>query len=131
MDKKSMQIQELHLVYQNWLNKISFYQQELKLLNSSSLEALDSRKLNGLTDELEELQKKMNNQTRKISLITHNVKTKQDLLTQFPKEHIIDSDDILYEDHLSLKDEFVKIESLFLESKKEFTDYLLKLLISK
>ena len=121
-----MCIQDLHLDYENWLSKIILYKEDLRSLNSSLLNLLEKSIADGGENELENFQKKFKNQGRKISLIIHNVKTKQDILTQFPQEHPIEADDILYDDHISLKNEYYKFESVFAELKNDFDSFISK-----
>ena len=111
---QQISIQGLNTDCEDWLRKIIFYQEELNSLNCSLLQVLKNSMINESRNEIEKFQKRLKDQGQKLNLILHNVKTKQEILTQFPKEHTIKSDDLLYNDHILLKNEYSEFESFFL-----------------
>lgn len=122
---QTVQVQDLYSEYNNWLNKIANLDDDLSNLLCSLENYINDHPSK---NEVQILcfSSQLKKQARQLTSFNKSIKTKKEIMSQFAKEHNLEPNHILIEDHFLLKKEFLTFTSLFYKTKGDFLIFIEK-----
>ena len=113
------QLMEMHSEHNEWQNKIKFYREELKKLNSQ----LDETIMRGPSVEqlplIEHFQNQLTVQSEVLDVMRHDFKQHENAI-EAKQESINEFDSLLGGNHESSRERLAQFEKLFRELREEF-----------
>ncbi|KIA86533.1 hypothetical protein [Flavobacterium sp. AED] len=119
-------IYQLHEEHKTWLNKLSFYKDELKIMDNRILEVAKKN----TSSEVRALADHFNNlliiQKEQIDILTHDIKSHELYLEAAALDNPNDIDTEKFSDHKKHRESITIFEKLFKELREELIDFLSK-----
>jgi hypothetical protein len=112
---------QLHLDHEIWLNALSFYRDELKILDKYLLEIVKQNTGQEVMKEVEHFQNQFIRQKEVLDELTHDIREHERLVISQVKDlNPIQVEKSKFEDHLELREYFETFTRLYAELKAEF-----------
>ncbi len=124
--QKHVHIADLHNDHKLWLNSLSFYKEEITILEHRMEEIAQRNTGTDVMAELEHFQNQYIRQREVIDELRHELKQHENQLEKEVREHPIAVDHRLFADHTEHREEMATFEKLYRELKHEFTQWLTK-----
>lgn len=119
-------IYQLHEEHKTWLNKLSFYKDELKIMDSRILEVAEKN----TSKEVRALADHFNNQLiiqrEQIDILNHDIKSHESYLQAAALENPYGIDTEKFSDHKKHRESIVTFEKLFKDLREELIEFLSK-----
>jgi hypothetical protein len=119
-------IYQLHEEHKTWLNKLSFYKDELKIMDSRILEVAKKN----TSKEVRSLADHFNNQLiiqkEQIDILTHDIKSHELYLEAAALDNPNGIDTEKFSDHKKHRASIVTFEKLFKDLREDLIDFLSK-----
>jgi len=119
-------IYQLHEEHKTWLNKLLFYQDELKIMDKRILEVAEKN----TSKEVRSLADHFNNQLiiqkERIDILTHDIKSHELYLEAAVHNNSNAITNEKFSDHKNHRESIATFEKLFKELREELIDFLSK-----
>ncbi len=124
MEKKY--IYDLHAEHLEWLNKISFYKDEIKIMRHR-LEQVAIKNSNKEVQALvEHFQNQLIVQDEQNDILRHNVKEYENVIEDHLKKNEVAADHTKWTDHSNIREQVDTYENIFNDLRKELIGFLAK-----
>ncbi len=121
---KKVHLADLHTEHMLWLNALTFYREEITILEKR-LEDVASRNTHSeVLAELEHFQNQYIREREVIDEMRHDVKQHENMLEREIKERPVAVDHRLFNDHTELRERMETFERLYKDLKKELFRWL-------
>ncbi len=107
-----------------WLKHLSFYKDQLHVMESEMIDFVKSKPPKNLMPQVEQFQNQFIRQREVIDELRHKVKAHEneiERMTNFALEYLRDR---VTREHVSIKQEYKRFVELFLEMEQDFHDFL-------
>ncbi len=128
MTEKKIYLSDLHFHHTLWLNELKFWEEELKIFTKRLEEVIVKWTDTEIKAHLEHFQNQFIRHKEVIDILKHDVRSFEKQLANYAEEHPIAIDHVYFKDHTMLRDSMETQQNLFGELKKEFYDYIKKVL---
>lgn len=125
-DKNFAYVADLHYEHRLWLNELSFYKEELTILEHRLGEIIAKNTGNEAEVGVESFQNRFHLQREHISEIKHRIKKHEQFLATYAKDHPIAVDHVHFTDHTDIREQFERFRELYQEMKHEFNHFAVK-----
>lgn len=119
-------IYQLHEEHKTWLNKLSFYKDELKIMDSRIMEVAAKN----TSAEVRALADHFNNQLiiqrEQIDILNHDIKSHESYLQVAALENPYSIDNEKFSDHKKHRESIATFEKLFKDLREELIDFISK-----
>lgn len=117
-------ISDLHFDHVEWLNALSFYREDIGILEHRLEDIVRRNTKPEVLAELEHFQNQFIREREVIDELRHDIKQHENMLERESKEHPIAIDHRLYVDHTGLRERMATYEKLFRELKSDYHRWL-------
>lgn len=120
-----MPLNQLHFEHSLWSNELSFYKDELKLLNNYLEEIASKNTKHDVMVEVEQFQNRFIRQKEVLDTLLHDINEHEQLvLHAFQNLNPIQATKSKFEDHAALRESIDTFKKLYAELKLEFFKFL-------
>jgi hypothetical protein len=119
-------INTLHSEHKEWLNKLSFYKDDLQVLQNRLVETAGKNNSNEFAAGLEHFQNQLIIQREQIDILKHDIDEHERNLEKVVIDLPVGSDHRKMHDHSVQREKMAQFELLFASFRKELTDFLAK-----
>jgi hypothetical protein len=119
-------INTLHSEHREWLNKLSFYKDDLQIMQNRLVEIAGKNNSNEFSAGLEHFQNQLIIQREQIDILKHDINEHERSLEKLMIGHPVASDYRKVHDHPEHREKMEQFEHLFASLRKELTDFLAK-----
>lgn len=119
-------IGDLHFDHMEWLNTLSFYKDELGILERRLEHIVRRNTSNEIMAELEHFQNQFIREREVIDELRHDIKQHENLIGKEAREHPVALDHRYFTDHAGLRDRMETCEKIYAELKREYHRWLSK-----
>jgi hypothetical protein len=124
--KKFIYISDLHYEHRLWRNELSFYKDELSILENRLNEIIAKNYDPEVTASVDSYQNRFDLQRDHISELKHRIKKHEQFLVEYAETHPIAVDHIHFQDHTQLREDMDRFRELYYELKTEFNKFAVK-----
>jgi hypothetical protein len=117
-------ISDLHSDHQLWLNSLSFYKEEISILERRLEEVAKRNSESEVMAQLEHFQNQYIRQREVIDELRHDIKQHENALESSVKQNPTAVDHRLFPDHTDLRDRVITFEKLYGDLKAELMRWL-------
>lgn len=117
---------DLHAEHNEWLNKLSFYQDELAVMQNRITEIAARNTGNDVMAMVEHFQNQFTIQSAAISNFRHEIKRHENEIENSVKDNPVAADHRKGNDHSAEKENMAQFETIFSDLKKELNAFLSK-----
>ncbi len=117
---------DLHYEHNLWRNELSFYKEELTILENRLKEILAKNTGEEAEANAESFQNRFELQRASISELKHAIKKHEQYLVDYAENHPIAVDHVHFTDHTDLREEMVRFRELYAELKGAFNHFAVK-----
>lgn len=112
---------QLHLEHEIWLNALSFYRDEMNILDKYLLEIVKKNTGQEVMKEVEHFQNQFIRQKEVLDELTHDIREHEKLVISQVKDlNPIQAEKSKFDDHLELREYFETFTRIYAELKSEF-----------
>jgi hypothetical protein len=122
MEKKY--IYDLHADHKEWINKIAFYKDEVKVMRNRLAEVAGKYTDHDVQAMVEHFQNQLIVQDEQADIMRHNVKQYEHVIEDHLKKNDVAADHTKWDDHVILRDQVETFEKLFNELRKDLITFL-------
>lgn len=126
LNKKT--IQDLHGEHREWLNKLSFYEDEIKIMKGRIAEVASKNTSKDILAMVEHFQNQLIIQKENIDILRHEINEHETYLLNKISRNSSGSDQVQMNDHPKHRDQVESFEKVFNELRKELIGFLSKVL---
>jgi predicted RNase H-like nuclease (RuvC/YqgF family) len=126
MESSKKHISELHTEHTEWLNKFSFYREEIQSFNNRLSDLVKANSIVEVTAQIEHFQNQFIRQNEVIDELRHEIRSHESSLVQQVGANPVASDHRTVTDHAGLRDKVLTFEKIYTELKQEFNHFLSK-----
>ncbi|MFV5686687.1 hypothetical protein ACM55I_14725 [Flavobacterium sp. GB2R13] len=119
-------IYQLHEEHKTWLNKLSFYKDELKIMDNRILEVAKKNTSNEVRSLADHFNNLLVIQKEQIDILTHDIKSHEAYLEAAALDNPNGIDTEKFSDHKKHRESMTVFEKLFKELREELIDFLSK-----
>jgi hypothetical protein len=119
-------IHTLHSEHKEWINKLSFYKDDLQVMQSRLEETAGKNTANEFAAGLEHFQNQLIIQREQIDILKHEINEHEHSLEKLLIDTPVASDHRTARDHNIQREKMLQFERLFASFRKELTDFLAK-----
>jgi hypothetical protein len=116
----------LHYEHRLWRNELSFYKDELAILEERLKEIISKNTQYEVTANVDSYQNRFDLQRDHISDLKHRIKKHEQFLADFAESHPIAVDHVHFKDHTGLREDLNRFRELYYELKTEFNKFAVK-----
>lgn len=113
-----------HQEHTEWLNKLAFYKDELKLMQKRLDEVMSKNSNSEVKVKVEHFQNQLFIQEQNLSKLVHHIKREEKAIQSNIVQNPVASDHRIAEDHQEEREQVNFYEKNFTELKKEFNSFL-------
>jgi len=124
--KKFIYLSDLHYEHRLWRNELSFYKDELAILEERLKEIISKNTQYEVTANVDSYQNRFDLQRDHISDLKHRIKKHEQFLADFAESHPIAVDHVHFKDHTGLREDLNRFRELYYELKTEFNKFAVK-----
>jgi seryl-tRNA synthetase len=121
---KRVHITDLHSDHSLWLNSLSFFKEEINILERRLEEVAKRNTESDVLAHLEHFQNQYIRQREVIDELRHDIKQHENSLEHAVKENATAVDHRLFPDHTDLRDRVITFEKLYADLKAELMRWL-------
>lgn len=125
MEKK---IFEMHQEHAEWLNKLSFYKDELSIMRNRLAEIAQKNTSGDVLAQVEHFQNQFIVQAEQLDIVKHNINEHEEYLQQRLNENQVAADRQSSSDHPQIRESMDSFERIFNGLRQEFNQFLSKAL---
>lgn len=122
MEKKY--VYDLHAEHKEWLNKIAFYKDEVKMMRNRLAEVAGKYTDHDVQAMVEHFQNQLIVQDEQADITRHNVKEYENVLQDHLKKNEVAADHLKWNDHTVMRDQVETFERIFNDLRKELISFL-------
>lgn len=126
METKS--IYDLHAEHQEWLNKLKFYEDELKIMQDRVSEIALKYSDKKVLAQVDHFQNQIIIQKEQIDIMGHNIRENEALLQKNINDNPVAVDHRKMEDDIKNRDAVETIDKIFNDLRHEFNTFLSKVM---
>ncbi|MFZ4799449.1 MAG: hypothetical protein ACOYMA_18260 [Bacteroidia bacterium] len=119
-------IPELHNEHNEWLNKLLFYNDDLKIMQSRLNEIASKNSSKEILVFVESFENQFKIQKEQIDMMNHEIKLHVNNIEESVLNNPIASDHRKMEDHAEEREKMLRFEELFAELRKDLLSFLAK-----
>jgi len=119
-------ITTMHAEHTEWLNKLLFYKDDLKIMQHRLEEVAAKNNFKECLIQVEHFQNQFKIQNEQIDILKHEIKQDESLIEKSINDNPIASDHRKLQDNGSLRDGMQRFEELFAAIRKELMTFLSK-----
>jgi hypothetical protein len=123
MDKK---IFEMHQEHAEWLNKLSFYKDELSIMKNRLAEIAQKNTSGDVLAQVEHFQNQFIVQAEQLDIVKHNINEHEEYLQQRLNENQVAADRQSSSDSPQIRESVESFERIFNGLRQEFNQFLSK-----
>lgn len=124
--KKHVYLRDLHYEHRLWRNELSFYKEELNILEERLKEIIDKNYDHEVEANVESYQNRFDLQRDHISELKHRVKKHEQYLASYAEDHPIAVDHAYFTDHTQLREDMDRFRELYMELKVAFNRFAVR-----
>lgn len=118
-------LQQLHLEHEVWLNELSFYRDEMRILDKYLLEIVSKNTGQDVLKGVEHFQNQFIRQREVLDELTHDIREQENkVITTLKSLNPIQIEKTKYEDHAGLREHVKTFQKLYGNLKAEFQDFV-------
>jgi hypothetical protein len=121
MEKKY--VYDLHAEHREWLNKIAFYKDEIKIMRNRLSEVASKYTDHDIQAMVEHFQNQLIVQDEQADITRHNVKEYENVIEDHLKKNAVAADHLKWEDHTHMRDKVETFERIFNDLRKELITF--------
>jgi len=110
---------ELHAEHKEWVNRLLFYKDDLKVMQHRLDEIVKKNTSNDVMVNLEHFQNQLKIQQEQIDILKHEIKEQQNVIEKSIKENPTASDHRTMNDDIVYREKINRFEELFADLRKE------------
>ena len=119
---------DLHVEHKEWLNKLLFYKDDLKIMQSHLDEIASKNNHQDVLVFVERFENQFKIQNEQIDFLKHNIKQHLNNIEESIINNPIASNHRKMDDHAPERDKMIRFEELFAELRKDVLSFLSKCL---
>ncbi|HPF89741.1 MAG TPA: hypothetical protein PLL57_03700 [Flavobacteriales bacterium] len=119
-------IGDLHHDQREWLNALSFYKEDISILEHRLEDIVRRNNKPEVMAEVEHFQNQFIREREVIDELRHEIKQEENVLEKEMKDHPVAIEHRYFKDHTELRDRYQTFEKLYRELKQEFQQWLVK-----
>ncbi len=119
-------ITELHTEHKEWLNKLSFYKDDLQVFQNRLDEIVRKNTSKELMVNLEHFQNQLIIQHEQIDILRHEINEHEKSIEKSIIDNPVASDHRKMTDHSEYRDKMLRFEDLFHELRKDLMSFVAK-----
>lgn len=119
-------IYEIHSEHKEWLNKLAFYADDLKIMQNRISEVASKTSNKEMLSFVDHFQNQVIIQKEQIDILKHNINKHEALLEKNINNNPVAVDHRKVDDHPNHKEEIATFEKMFSEFRKELLSFLVK-----
>jgi hypothetical protein len=119
-------IHTLHSEHKEWINKLSFYKDDLQILQNRLVETAGKNTSNEFAAGLEHFQNQLIIQREQIEMLKRDINVHEQSLEKLLIDTPVASDHRKAHDHSVQREKIAQFEHLFASLRRELTDFLAK-----
>lgn len=123
MEKK---IYEMHQEHADWLNKLSFYKDELEIMKNRLAEIAPKYTSNDILAQVEHFQNQFIIQAEQLDILKHNINEHEEYLQQRLNENQVAADHQTSSDSPQIRESVASFERIYNGLRQEFNQFLAK-----
>ncbi len=124
MEKKY--VYDLHAEHREWLNKIAFYKDEIKIMRHRLEQVTEKNTSKEVLALVEHFQNQLIVQDEQNDILRHNVKEYENVIEDHLKKNEVAADRLKWDDHTNMRDQVDTYEKIFNDLRKELIGFLAK-----
>ncbi|MBK9319483.1 MAG: hypothetical protein IPM91_12115 [Bacteroidetes bacterium] len=124
MEKKY--VYDLHAEHREWLNKIAFYKDEIKIMRHRLEQVTEKNTSKEVLALVEHFQNQLIVQEEQNDILRHNVKEYENVIEDHLKKNEVAADRLKWDDHTNMRDQVDTYEKIFNDLRKELIGFLAK-----
>ena len=117
---------DLHHDHKEWMNVLSFYKEDIKIMNNRLEEVASKNSDREMHGWVERFQNKLIIQTEQIDILNHDIKDCESDIRKNVEDNPIASDRRKVYDHTELRDRFQTFELIFNKLRKDLNSFVAK-----
>lgn len=121
-----MYLSDLHYEHNLWRNELSFYKEELAILEGRLKEIVSKNTDHEAVAGVESFQNQFDLQRDHLSDLKHRIKKHEGFLTEYAENHPIAIDHVHFTDHTKLREDMERFTDLYQEMKRNFNRFAVK-----
>lgn len=122
MEKKY--VYDLHAEHKEWLNKIAFYKDEIKMMRNRLAEVAGKYTDHEVQAMVEHFQNQLIVQDEQADITRHNVKEYENVLEDHLKKNEVAADHLKWNDHTMMREKIETFERIFHDLRKELITFI-------
>lgn len=123
---ETKKVYALHEEHKEWLSKISFYRDEVKVMEARVSEIASKNTSKEVLSQVEHFQNQLIIQRNNMDELVHSINEHENYLIQKAKENSVALDHKSVNDHPKMRDSFESFEKIINELRKELNSFLSK-----
>ncbi|MFM7839240.1 MAG: hypothetical protein ACKO6K_06705 [Chitinophagaceae bacterium] len=125
LTSKKMSLRQLHLEHEMWANELSFYRDELRVLDKHLLEIVSKNTSQEVMKGVEHFQNQFIRQREVIDELLHDIKEHEQLVLKAVRDlNPIKAEKTRFEDHQDLRDFMETFKKIYADLKAEFLSFV-------
>jgi hypothetical protein len=117
---------DLHNDQREWLNALTFYKEDVAILEHRLEDIARRNTHQEVMAELEHFQNRFIREREVIDELRHDIKQEENMLEKEMRDHPVAIEHRYFTDHTELRDRYQTFEKLYRELKQEFQQWLVK-----
>jgi len=119
-------LRDLHYEHRLWRNELTFYKEELTILEERLKEIVSKNTDHEVVAHVESFQNRFDLQRSHISDLKHRIKKHESFLADYAENHPIAVDHVYFTDHTALREDTDRFRELYYELKTEFNKFAVR-----
>lgn len=119
-------IMQLHSEHKEWLNKLSFYKDDLAVLQNRLDDIAGKNSDRDMLAVVEKYQNQLTIQGEQIDLLHHEIRQHEHSIEKSITENPVASDHRKMQDHPEQRDKMIRFEELFADLRKSLLSFVAK-----
>ena len=125
---KTVLLTEQHVAYREWLNRLAFYKDELKIMQNRIAEIAERNTKTDVLSQVEHFQNMLIIQKNQIDRLRHDIDKQEEELVSLALKNPVASDHRRVEFHPEQKQKIELFEKIFNELRHELIHWLTKVM---
>ena len=125
---KTVLLTEQHVAYREWLNRLAFYKDELKIMQNRIAEIAERNTKTDVLSQVEHFQNMLIIQKNQIDRLRHDIDKQEEELARMALKNPVASDHRRVEFHPEQKQKIELFEKIFNELRHELIHWLTKVM---
>lgn len=126
MKTKHTYLSDLHSDHKMWTSRLGFYKEEVDMFESYLGEVSTKNTSKECLAEVEQFQNQFIRQKEVVDELVHDIKLKEESLTQYAKDNPVAIDHVYFKPEPGLTDRFETFEKIYGDMKGDYRKFLAK-----